>query len=141
MGTIITESSSFLACTGNHQFVESLYPNGLGQVLIGQFGLDQGRFNINLHVYTKPAKTVPKWGVWGENYNVLVLEFTGDGFVDIKIDNWNGFRKAEVVCSKIKRGFHLYQVGSDWKFELVFGMLSFQRGSTYTDDGDGWYAL
>lgn len=133
MDTTIIDSSIFLECTGNHFFIEGLYPHGLGEVLVGQFGLDIGRFSINIHIYVEPAKKVPKWGVWGKDYNVLVLEFLGDGLTDIKIDNWSGFGKAQLRCRKDGNKYGLYQKGVDWNFEVLFGMLSFQRSSTYID--------
>lgn len=134
MGTIITSSSNFLECVGNSPFIEGIYPEGIGQVLIGQFGLDQGRFTVNVHVYTKPAKEIPKWGLWGKNYNVVVLEFLGDGLKNIIIDNWEGFGRAELLCRKEGCLFSLSQKAVDWEFEVSFGILAFQKSSVYIDE-------
>jgi len=138
MDTTIINNSIFLECTGNNFFIKGLYPNGFGEVLIGQFGLDLGRFSISIHIHIEPAKKIAKWGVWGKDYDVLVLEFTGDGLKDIKIDNWNEFGKAELLCRKDKDRFWLCQKGTNWNFEILFGMLTFQKSSTYiagdTDD-------
>lgn len=133
MDTTIIDTSVFLECTGNNHFIDGLYPNGFGEVLIGQFGLDLGHFSINIHIFVEPAKKIPKWGVWGSDYNVLVLEFLGDGLSDIKIDNWSGFKKAQLQCHKDGNKFGLCQKGADWNFEVLFGMLTFQRSSTYID--------
>lgn len=133
MGTITINSISFAECAGNSLFIETLYPDGLGEVLIGQFGLDQGRFSVNVHVYTEPAKKVPKWGEWGKNYNAVVLEFLGHGLKEIVVDNWDSFSKAELLLGREGKLFSVSQRGKSWQFKVVFGVLAFQRGSTYVD--------
>jgi len=134
MGTIITEATRFLECAGNDVFIESIYPEGVGEALIGKFGLDQGRFSMNLHIYTEPAKKIPKWGVWGANYNVVVLKFIGDGLKVIKVENWECFGKAELLCNWDGDRYCISQRGPTWEFEVLFGILVFQGAETYVDE-------
>ncbi len=69
----------------------------------------------------------------GENYNAVVLEFLGHGLKEIVVDNWDGFSKAELLLGREGELFSLSQIGTSWQFKVVFGVLVFQRSSTYVD--------
>jgi hypothetical protein len=67
MVTTATEDSQveFIDCIDNNLFLQSIFSSGLNDVLVGQFGLDQGQFSLNIHVNKRPEKEVKKWGGLG----------------------------------------------------------------------------
>lgn len=133
MGTTTTEEKKidFVDCVDNNFFLQSIFPSGLGDVLVGQFGLDQGRFSLNIHVFKKPHKEVAKWGVWGVDYDVIVIRLLGAGVDDISIRNWRKFTPAPLLCW-ISEGRLFIKCQSEAQmFEISCFGLVFQSGSTY----------
>ncbi|MFY1663990.1 hypothetical protein [Pseudomonas sp. Pseu.R1] len=121
----------FVDCVDNNIFLKSIFPSGVGDVLVGQFGLDQGQFSLNIHVFKKPFKEVAKWGVWGVNYDAIVIKLLGAGVSDIKIDNWNGFVPAPLKCWVRGDRLFLSCQTEEQVFEISCFGLAFQSGSTY----------
>lgn len=71
-----------------NNFLQKIYPS---ESLIGSgFGtlnLDSsGQFLISFHVFSEPVVEIKKWGVWGEDYNVLVVRFIVQGGLKLNID-------------------------------------------------------
>jgi len=50
----------FVECADRNYFLRSIFSAGLGDVLVGQFGLDDGQFYLNIHVFQKPDKEIKK---------------------------------------------------------------------------------
>jgi hypothetical protein len=115
----------------NNIFPSRIFPNGIPYAKIGQFGLDQGRFTFSIHIKNKPAIEVKKWGTWGENYNVIVLELSGHNIHGIEINNWNGFDFAALTCNGTRENLSISISGTDWNFKIFCRDLLFQRSSTY----------
>jgi hypothetical protein len=122
---------NIIDCIDNNTFLKSIFPAGIEEGLIGQFGLDQGRFSINIHTKTKPAKPVAKWGVWGEDYNVIVIEMLGTGLMQIDIQNWDKYESASITCKKNEMELQLTYGANDWALRLKCRGLAFQKCSTY----------
>lgn len=118
-------------CIDNNLFLKKIFPEGIKNFLIGQFSLDQGQFTLKIHTRLKPAVETAKWGSWGKNYDVIVLEMIGVGIREVEINNWNGFDFAEATCSRQGNNLLIELSGIDWSFTLSCLALTYQRGSTY----------
>lgn len=117
---------------GRNPFLDKLFPEGLaGDVLLGQLSFSVGRMALNIHTQQKPAVEVEKWGKWGTNYNVIVLELLGNGGKYVHIENWwhADFAPANLIQ---ENGISmLIQRGDNWSIKIDVDNLGFQRGSTY----------
>ncbi|PHM73265.1 hypothetical protein [Xenorhabdus cabanillasii] len=67
-------------------FLKELFPLGLtGDVFLGQIGFDiQGRISLNINTKQRPEKEIIKWGVWGKDYDVIVIKLLGRGGESVK---------------------------------------------------------
>lgn len=133
MDTTITEVKyvEFVECADRNYFLRSIFPSGLGDVLVGQFGLDRGQFYLNIHVFEKPDKDIKKWGVWGVNYDVIVINLLGERVNDIKIQNWERFTTAPLLCWFEKERLFINCQSGDQIFEISCAGVIFQSCSTY----------
>lgn len=115
----------------NNKHLKTLFPHGVEEVLVGQFGLDQGRFSLNLHVYTKPAQETPKWGIWGRDYDVIVIQLLGVGLGEINIRNWDNFKSGVLTCEKRDGTLFLSYDVDECAFKISCRGLALQKCSTY----------
>ena len=122
---------NIIDCIENNLFLKKIFPDGLEEVLVGQFGLEEGRFSITLHTRSKPASETAKWGVWGKNYDVIAFELMGGGIKEIEIQNWDAFDFAPLACHRSGNELLVELIGSNWSFKLSCAVLVFQRSSTY----------
>ena len=138
MGITISERYpiNLIDVVDNNYFLKGIYPLGLSSVFIGQFGLDQTQFSLNFHVYEKPEIEVKKWGVWGINYNVIVIHMLGANVGDIKIQNWDSFTSAPLICWSDGRKIFISCNVEDQIFEISCSELVFQNSSTYILSGE-----
>lgn len=118
-----------------NEFLDKIFPGGLiGDVYIGQIKLDvEGRISLNIHTRQKPALDVNKWGRWGTDYNIIVVELHGSGCSDITIRNWKmaSFGELHFIVQYGQK--YLHQKGSDWEIFFDFDDFIFQRCSVYID--------
>ncbi len=72
------------------KFLETLFPMGLTEpVVIGQICLNVfGNTIISLHTKQQPVVEVAKWGVWGKDYNVVVIKLLGGDDALLEARNW-----------------------------------------------------
>lgn len=114
-------------------FLSKLFPEGLeGDVLLGQLSFSAGgRMALNIHTQQKPAVETAKWGTWGTDYNVIVLELYGHGGKYIHIENWWDADFAPVNLIQENGISMLTQHGDNWSVKIDVDSLVFQRGSTY----------
>lgn len=122
---------NIIDCVDNNFFLRKIFPTGVDEALVGQFGLDQGRFSLTLHIRSKPAVETPKWGGWGVNYDVIAFEMIGGGIGEIEVHNWNGFGFAAISCKVHNDKIFIEVADSNWSFKLSCAVLVFQRSSTY----------
>jgi len=115
------------------EFLAKIYPGGLvDDVYLGQIMLDvQGRISLNIHTKQKPALDVAKWGVWGKDYDVVVIELNGSGCTDINISNWNLASYAKLNLLSKESGRYLHQKKDGWEISLNFDDFIFQKCSIY----------
>lgn len=116
-------------------FLKKLFPSGLaGPVYIGQFGLNvAGRFSLNIHTRQKPALEIAKWGTYGRDYEVIVIELLGSGARNINIENWINADYAYFDFSKQNESIHIRAQQANWTFAVTVGNLGFQGCSTYLE--------
>ena len=124
---------NIINCFEENPFFSSLFPYGLtDEVLIGQLGLDVGGlFRLNIHTMQQPNKEVAKWGVYGKDYDVVVIKFIGSNFSNIHTRNWKNITYAQLICTVENETIKLRCCGDDWEFSACFENLSFQGCSTY----------
>ena len=68
---------------------DRLFPNGLNEpVFIEPIRINLGqRMELKLHTKQKPDIEIEKWGKWGVDYNVIIIELNAFCH-DIDIKNW-----------------------------------------------------
>ncbi|WP_407267377.1 hypothetical protein [Tenacibaculum maritimum] len=68
----------------NNQFIKKIYPNGISDFFIGNISLGiDSSITIALHSKEKPSIEISKWGKWGINYNIIVIEFSSFYLKDV----------------------------------------------------------
>jgi hypothetical protein len=114
-------------------FLSKLFPEGLeGDVLLGQLSFSVGGLMaVNIHTQQKPAIETAKWGTWGENYNVIVLELSGYGGKYLHIENWWHADFAPVNRIEENGMPMLTQQGDNWSIKMDVDDVILQRCSTY----------
>lgn len=116
-------------------FLKQLYPKGFEKFCIGQLNLKERGINLQLHVFDKPFIEVQKWGVWDNNYNVVVIELSDNSIQKLNICNWQNCNMDLCLCEIQEHDNHVIHLlfkGDDWQIELEteFGLI-FQRCGTY----------
>jgi len=116
-------------------FLEKIFPNGLvDPVFIGQIGFDvDGRISLNIHTKQKPSIETEKWGVWGKNYNVIVIKLNGICKDSAIIKNWKKAEYAPLSIGNNGETLIISQMGQDWNIELECIALIFNGCSTYIE--------
>ena len=117
-------------------FLKKLFPQGLqGEMLLGQIGFTLGgRISLNIITRQKPAIEIEKWGTWGKDYNVIIIELLGACSGDICLGNWENADFAGLSVSRDdENGAYLIrQEGEKWNIKIEFEVLVFQRCMTST---------
>ncbi|KFK96511.1 MULTISPECIES: hypothetical protein [unclassified Serratia (in: enterobacteria)] len=123
---------NFINCIHN-KFLEQLFPKGLQEpVLLGQLGLDLAdRASINIHVTQKPAIEINKWGVWGEDYNIIVIKLIGQFLSKIDVINWQCVDFCFLEFSQEDDIIQLNFNGNAWSVKIELRSLTFQGCDVY----------
>lgn len=117
-----------------NQFLKELYPDGLNDFFIGRIELTSfDRINIFLHCKQQPNISVSKWGIWGEDYNIITIELLGAMISKLNIVDWqkNSEEKCQYIIKESNSNYQIDFFGKEWRFEIELGLLTFQRNSTY----------
>lgn len=117
-----------------NKFLYSLYPNGIdGNVLIGQVSLDiADQVMLSVHVSQIPDKVVAKWGEWGKDYNVIVINMLAQFISKVEVINWQNIDPSPLMIDVKENGIYsLSSKGSDWNIIIDFKSLTFQRCDVY----------
>ncbi|WP_341958741.1 hypothetical protein [Pseudomonas sp. RC10] len=124
---------NLIDAVSRNYFIKELYPNGLIEdMLIGRIGFDcDNKFCVNFHTKQKPVKEVEKWGIWGENYDVVVICLLGQRVKNVVISNWDRISFAPVTWTGEGENMTFHTSGDDWEVSLTFGDLVFQECRTY----------
>lgn len=117
----------------NSQFLKSLFPNGLEEpVLIGQLALDlSDQLTMHIHVTQKPAVEVNKWGVWGKDYNIIVIKVIGQFLNKTVITNWENVDFCFLDFTQGNEFLCLKFCGESWCVDIEVKALTFQNCNVY----------
>lgn len=126
---------NLLETISRNNFLKELYPEGLAEeVLIGHLGFDVGnRFSLNIHTKQRPAKDIAKWGVWGNDYDTVVICLLGQRVQDITISNWDRVGFADLICETRGDCHSISSRGENWHIGLSYRSLVFQECRTYSE--------
>jgi hypothetical protein len=125
-------------CISEHAYLRKLYPNGLIEpVFIGKICCEgRGRLSLLIHTKQKPNMETPKWGIWGIDYNIIVIHLFG--IVDnLEIKNNYLFDFADILVVKntsnfeMRNAFTISHKGDNWSVNLDCSSLSVQEFSQY----------
>lgn len=120
----------------NNFFLKKMFPNGILEfIMLGRFSIDiSGYCDIDLHIKQMPEISLSKYGLWGKDFNVIVLKLKGRIYGDVIINNWlhNDFVKLDV--QEFDNFFTLRAEKDDFKFYIEINGLIFQEISTYKLD-------
>jgi hypothetical protein len=128
-------SMNILNIIKNNVFLKKLFPNGLENFFIGQLYLNfYDQIDIKLHCTKKPDIEINKWGIWGKDYNIIVIELTGQFIRKLSVVNWQNNNEYLCECEVSKKDNDYYLIvfkGNNWSIEIELQTLIFQRNSTY----------
>lgn len=114
---------------GRNEFLARLYPFGLGDVRLGRLELGPSdRCSLDLHVFARPSIETEKWGVWGSDYDVVVVHLMSTHLESAKVKGWS---EMEQGLLRISPAGSLFKVSFGTSVELVSGQPIFQRATTY----------
>jgi hypothetical protein len=118
-----------------NQFLKTLFPDGLTtKIVLGKLELRvDDRITLNIHTQQKPAKENHKWGVWGKDYNTIVIQIDGFYLKKIEVNNW---QNAKPCLSEVTNAEDIKKIifkGDNWLVNIEVGSLIFQNCSTYED--------
>ena len=134
--TIIFEGAmKFIDLIGN-KFLSSIYQDeDFEMATLGFFSMNYAdEVELHLHVFKKPRKSVEKWGVWGRDFNVVVIKIL-----------LQGIKKVEMIDVHHLSGLKLFDLdwvagGTNMRFccdsksqsiGLLFNACTFQNCVTY----------
>ncbi|ENX63761.1 MULTISPECIES: hypothetical protein [Acinetobacter] len=119
----------------NNIFLKKLYPSGIVfPVRIGRFSVDlSGYCDIDFHVSERPGIDIKKYGLWGEDYNTVVIKLKGRLVGSIYIENWIKNSFGELVFEDKGKYFVLKVHKDDFVFSIEIEGLIFQELSVYFD--------
>lgn len=122
----------------NNIFLKKMYSSDItSSILIGRFSIDlSGYCDIEFHVNKRPDISVEKYGVWGVDYNTVVIKTKGKISGDILITEWllNGCKELNV--KKTDNGIIIKSKNGKFNFSVELSGLIFQGISVYYD-GEG----
>lgn len=126
----------------NNIFLKKLYSGDItSSILIGRFSIDlSGYCDIEFHINKKPDILIEKYGVWGVEYNIVVIKTKGKISGDVLITEWllNGYK--ELNFKKTENGIIIKSTNGKFNFSVELSGLIFQGISVYYD-GEGWKAI
>ena len=117
----------------NNFFFKELFPSGIeGDIFVGNIELrTDKRMFVDIHTTQKPNKEIKKWGVWGGNYNTIVIEILIDSIKKSEIINWQKAKPCQIQFSYEENLFSILFSGNDWYIFIKADAMLFQRCSVY----------
>ncbi|WP_089084270.1 hypothetical protein [Aquitalea magnusonii] len=119
-----------------NQFLLQLFPTGLFQPIhIGQINLDiGGRVYFSLHTRQKPEMEVAKWGVWGKDYNTIVIKLFAKSGESIEIKEWRNLHYDILTVEENGKCITIRQKSNSFSLKLEVSNIIFQECTTYADE-------
>ena len=122
---------NILNCTYPNPFINKLYPDGLfGDIYIGNVIFSSNNdIYIDIHTQMKPAIETKKMGIFGLNYNIIVIRLSAVKHKNIIISNWGRQDFLPLKITEEDDGFFLEQKKDEFVFQIkaksfLFGNLS-----------------
>ena len=118
-----------------NQFLRKIFPNGFGdEIFFGQISLDvNGRILLGVHIKTKPVIEVEKWGLWGDDYNVVVISLLGKTAGDVIVKNHHFLSYAPCFVKMKDKILEICQADRNFEINLSLEYLIFQGCDVYID--------
>ena len=117
-------------------FLNKLYPNGIEKLSIHKIDFMTSSYGNSLvYIYTnqKPLIDIPKYGVFYQDYNTIVIELLCR-ISEIEIynsSNNKSYLPIEIHCNE-NSGYTLKQVWKDWLIKFnIDSKFIFQRVTAY----------
>ena len=89
----------------SHEFLGKIFPNGMEKekVAVGDVKLrNSGSALFSIHICSKPEIDIKKWGVWGEDYNVVVVDLVLSDIISLDVKNWGGVIWSDIEESSFQ---------------------------------------
>ncbi len=105
----------------------------LEEVMIGNIEINvSNAIVIDIHTKKQPQIEVPKYGSWGEDYNVVVIKLWGMLQGDFSLRNREIMTFQKLKINRINGGYSITQTNNDWEvsFQIV-GDFLFREISAY----------
>ena len=114
-------------------FLNSIYPNGLmNDILIGQIEFDSGgHVWLTIHTKESPYKIIKKWGIFGKDYNIVVIKLSICDLKRITVSGWSMADFFPVEIEKKGDIFVIRQSSGKYDFEVQAAFLNFKNCSVY----------
>lgn len=118
-----------------NQFLKTLFPDGLTtKIVLGKLELRMDdRITLNIYTQQKPAKENHKWGVWGKDYNTIVIQIDGFYLKNIEVNNWQNAKPCMPETTIVEDIKKIIFKGDDWFVNIEVTSLIFQSCNTYED--------
>ncbi|MEB3863306.1 hypothetical protein MSG66_04575 [Acinetobacter sp. IK31] len=128
----------FINEISNNVFLKKLYSDDItSSILIGRFSIDlSGYCDIDFHVNKEPDILVEKYGVWGVDYNTVVIKTKGRISGDVLINGWLLNDYKELTFKKTHNGIFIKSTNGNFNFSVEVNGLIFQGISVYFDGKD-----
>lgn len=115
-------------------FLDSLFPYGLAkEVLVGNVEFDSGGHSwITIHTKQQNHSSVKKWGVYGKDYNTIVIKLSICNLSEFSLSGWFFANYFPVEIIKGNDNKYIFrQKSQDFSIEIEAESLSFHSCSTY----------
>lgn len=127
--------SNLIELIQRNEFLEKIFPDGVGDsIFFGQMAFDVGgKVSIGIHTKHPPKIEVKKWGAWGVDYNVVVINLVGKVAEYCVMKNYQKFDYAKTIFEQSGDAIFISQPGSGFDLQLVVEYLIFQNCTTYIE--------
>lgn len=117
-------------------FFKKMFPDGIkGKVLVGKFSIDLSmNCEIHFHITDKPSIEINKFGLWGVDYNTIVIKTLGLIGDEVCIRNWNDAEPSDLEINQQDQDFIITSSGKNRNFYIKVKGIIFQDISVYYND-------
>jgi hypothetical protein len=80
---------------------------------------------------SSPVGKSAKWGVWGKDYDTIVIVLLGNNIDDIEVTEWKNRNFENLKCTFENERYCFEHGEKYWKTRFTFQNLTFQKCRTY----------
>lgn len=117
-----------------HVFLGKLFPEGLdcNDVFVGGIQLKgTGSAVLSIHARSKPSISVKKWGVWGIDYNIIVIDLVLSDILSLNISNWGNSSWCMMREKSDSYEKKLWFEKNNFSLEVIYEYIIFQECRVY----------